>query len=41
MYERSIKEKNYKGTAIDNCGNIDFNVKKVFDRAKDNINKGG
>jgi Fe-S cluster biosynthesis and repair protein YggX len=40
-YERKLKERNYKGTAIDNCGNIDFSVKKVFEESKESMNKGG
>ncbi|MDR1008589.1 MAG: hypothetical protein LBL65_08555 [Campylobacteraceae bacterium] len=40
-YERRLKERSYIGTAIDNCGNIDFNVKKVFDENKGSIGKGG
>jgi hypothetical protein len=42
-YEHRLKERDYKGIAIaiDNCGNIDFNVQKTFERDKGDMNKGG
>jgi hypothetical protein len=40
-YERDLKERNYEGKAIDNCGNIDFNVKKEFEESKSGMNQGG
>jgi hypothetical protein len=41
QYESALKERSYIGTAIDNCGNIDFNIKKEFDENKGDINQGG